>query len=180
MNSSRGWIRDIFYTVLTSMFYSCIFLSFFLKRVFFAVYLARPLPYPGTINTTPSPQAYPNSRGGHRGPFNSLPCYECVALVRADYIPSYNPATQDGTVSYGTVSLFFLGTFWSFSFSAPFALDPRTPGSELRSKMDTAASRQRYAEAEQYRFRLEELIEERALASEKEQHASPKQVSPGV
>ena len=46
--------------------------------------------------------------------------------------------------------------------------------------MDTAVSQQRYAEAEQYRVRLEELVEEKALASEKEQHASPKQVSPGV
>lgn len=39
--------------------------------------------------------------------------------------------------------------------------------------MDKAVSQQHYAEAEQYRVRLKELGEEKALAAEKEQHASP-------
>ena len=47
-------------------------------------------------------------------------------------------------------------------------------GSDLKSKMDKAVSQQHYAEAEQYRVRLEELAEEKALAAEKEQHVSPK------
>ena len=46
--------------------------------------------------------------------------------------------------------------------------------SDLKSKMDKAVSQQHYAEAEQYRVRLEELAEEKALAAEKEQHVSPK------
>lgn len=40
--------------------------------------------------------------------------------------------------------------------------------------MDTAVSQQEYAKAEQYRVRLKELAEEKALATEKEQ-ASPRE-----
>lgn len=40
--------------------------------------------------------------------------------------------------------------------------------------MDKAVSQQHYAEAEQFRVRLKELAEEKALAAEKEQHVSPK------
>lgn len=43
--------------------------------------------------------------------------------------------------------------------------------------MDKAVSQQHYAEAEQFRVRLTELGEEKALAAEKEQHASPKEAT---
>lgn len=38
--------------------------------------------------------------------------------------------------------------------------------------MDEAVTEQHYAEAERYRVRLSELAEEKALAIEKDQHAS--------
>lgn len=46
--------------------------------------------------------------------------------------------------------------------------------SDISSRMDKAVSQQHYAEAEQFRVRLKELAEEKALAAEKEQHVSPK------
>lgn len=38
--------------------------------------------------------------------------------------------------------------------------------------METAVTERKYAEAEQFRVRLTELAEEKALASEKEQHTN--------
>lgn len=48
--------------------------------------------------------------------------------------------------------------------------------SKLRSIMDVAVSEKRYADAEQYRVKLKELAEEKALALEQEQHTSPNNV----
>lgn len=42
--------------------------------------------------------------------------------------------------------------------------------------MDVAVSEKRYADAEQYRVKLKELAEEKALALEQEQHTSPNNV----
>ncbi|CAB1106500.1 unnamed protein product [Ectocarpus sp. CCAP 1310/34] len=44
--------------------------------------------------------------------------------------------------------------------------------SDVRVKMDTAVSEKNYADAEKFRVRLTELAEEKALASEKEQHSN--------
>ncbi|CAN0284164.1 unnamed protein product, partial [Ectocarpus sp. 12 AP-2014] len=44
--------------------------------------------------------------------------------------------------------------------------------SDVRVKMDTAVSEKNYADAEKFRVRLSELAEEKALASEKEQHSN--------